>query len=398
MFIWRYLHFVDNASGAANGTLSSDGAANGTLSSSPPDRLWKVRPVISAVVAACRTNYQPHRENSIDEAMVAFKGRSSMKQYVPKKPVKRGFKVWVRADSHNGYISDFDVYTGKKGDTAEVGLGGSVVKRLTRDLVGKYYHIYMDNFFSSVTLYKNLLEEGIYCTGTLQANRRYFPPDLQACRGLAKRGDMVARQEGNLTVTVWQDKRLVTSVSTAHSPDQTEVVKRKKVDGSIIHVDCPVCIVDYNKYMGGVDKGDQLRQYYYVRVKSRKSYKYIFWFLFEVCVQNAFVFCKHYMQPCIHTKTYLRFRQELARQLIGNYCSRKRKCISRATIHHDLVCSSQHYPVSLGADKRGLCKYPGCHCQTVWYCATCDKRLCHSKKRDCFSKHHAHHNLFQRST
>ena len=98
MFIWRYLHFVDNASGAANGTLSSDGAANGTLSSdgaangtlssSPQDRLWKVHPVISAVVAACRTNYQPHRENSIDEVMVAFKGRSSMKQCVPKKPVK----------------------------------------------------------------------------------------------------------------------------------------------------------------------------------------------------------------------------------------------------------------------------------------------------------------------
>ena len=73
--------------------------------------------------------------------------------------------MWVCADSHNGYISDFDVYTGKKGDTAEVGLGGSVVKRLTRDLVGKYYHIYVDNFFSSVTLYKNLLDEGIYCTG-----------------------------------------------------------------------------------------------------------------------------------------------------------------------------------------------------------------------------------------
>ena len=69
-----------------------------------------------------------------------------MKQYVLKKPVKRGFKVWVCADSHNEYISDFDVYTGKKGDTAEVGLGGLVVKHLTQDLVGKYYHIYMDNF------------------------------------------------------------------------------------------------------------------------------------------------------------------------------------------------------------------------------------------------------------
>ena len=62
---------------------------------------------------------------------------------------------------------------------------------------------------------------------------------------------MVLRQEGNLTVTAWQDKWLVTSVSTAHNPDQTVVVKRKKVDGSIVHVDCPVSIVDYNKYMEG---------------------------------------------------------------------------------------------------------------------------------------------------
>ena len=157
MFIWRFLHFVDNASattlsgGAANGELC---ATNGTLSSSPPDRLWKVGPVILAVVAACHTNYQPQWEISIDEVMVAFKGRSSMKQYIPKKPVKQDFKVWVGADSHSGYVSDFDCYTGKKGDTAEVGLGGSVVKHLTRDLVGKHYHIYVDNFFFISSLVK----------------------------------------------------------------------------------------------------------------------------------------------------------------------------------------------------------------------------------------------------
>ena len=87
------------------------------LSSTPPDpdRLWKILPVISAVVAGCRTLYRTNRERSIDEAMTAFKGRSLMKQYLPKKPIKRGFKVWVRADSHNGYISQFECYTGKKG-------------------------------------------------------------------------------------------------------------------------------------------------------------------------------------------------------------------------------------------------------------------------------------------
>ena len=32
----------------------------------------------------------------IDEAMITFKGRSSMKQYMPMKPTKHGFSVWVR--------------------------------------------------------------------------------------------------------------------------------------------------------------------------------------------------------------------------------------------------------------------------------------------------------------
>ena len=79
-----------------------------------------------------------------------------MKQDLPMKPVKRGFKVWVRADSHNGYISQFECYTGQKGDTTKVGLGGSVVTRLTRDLVGKHitflwtffpFHMHLSVYF-----------------------------------------------------------------------------------------------------------------------------------------------------------------------------------------------------------------------------------------------------------
>ena len=125
-----------------------------------------------------------------------------MKQYLPMKPVKRGFKIWVRADNHNGYVCEFECYTGKKGD--EVGLGGSVVTRLTRDLVGKAYHIFMDRFFSSIVLYHQLLLDRIYCTGTVRSNRRNFPPDLKdaAKRGLASRGDRVVRQDGNVSVCV----------------------------------------------------------------------------------------------------------------------------------------------------------------------------------------------------
>ena len=40
-----------------------------------------------------------------------------MKQYLPMKPVKRDFKVWVMADALNGYFYDFYVYVGATGES-----------------------------------------------------------------------------------------------------------------------------------------------------------------------------------------------------------------------------------------------------------------------------------------
>ena len=48
---------------------------------------------------------------SVDEAMIRFKGRSTLKQYMPKKLIKRGIKVWALSDAVNGYMSEFEVYT-----------------------------------------------------------------------------------------------------------------------------------------------------------------------------------------------------------------------------------------------------------------------------------------------
>ena len=37
-------------------------------------------------------------------------------------------------------------------------------------------------------------------------------------------------------------------------------------------VECPEFMVLYNRYMGGVDRNDQLRKYYHVSLKGRKFY------------------------------------------------------------------------------------------------------------------------------
>ena len=82
----------------------------------------------------------------------------------------------------------FEVYQGKGSNTTpELGLGGSVVKTLTRPLVGKHHHIFMDNFFTSPALFRDLLQDGIYACGTVRSNRRGFPQDLKGKRILKNR-------------------------------------------------------------------------------------------------------------------------------------------------------------------------------------------------------------------
>ena len=69
------------------------------------DKLYKIRPFIEKISETYLHYYNPTREQSIDESMVKFKGRCTMKQYLPQKPIKRGYKVWVRSDM-NGNVSN----------------------------------------------------------------------------------------------------------------------------------------------------------------------------------------------------------------------------------------------------------------------------------------------------
>ena len=183
---------------------------------------------------------------------------------MPKKPTKRGFKIWVRSDSTNGFISDFEVYTGKgEGGSTETGLGSKVVKKLSRALVGGNYHLYFDNFFSSIPLMEELLQDSLYCCGTFRKDRKFIPKEITAIY-LSKyntfihnnnsltedlqRGEFLFRQCGNLVVCVWKDNRLVYIMSTNWTPTDTTTVRRRDKDGNTHNVPAPNSIKMYNRY------------------------------------------------------------------------------------------------------------------------------------------------------
>ena len=63
--IHRYLHFADNS------TLAQPGSTG-------YNKLGKVQPIISTLNENYHTMYNNHRDVSIDEAMIPFKGRSTL--------------------------------------------------------------------------------------------------------------------------------------------------------------------------------------------------------------------------------------------------------------------------------------------------------------------------------
>ena len=119
-----------------------------------------------------------------------------MKQYLPLKPIKRGFKVWMMADAQTGYVSCLDVCKGKDKGKSEDALGESVVKSLCQDIHIRYHHAHFDNLFTSMKLLLDLAKVGIYGCGTLRSNRVGFPSDLKPFvkSGLSTRGDFLVRQ------------------------------------------------------------------------------------------------------------------------------------------------------------------------------------------------------------
>ena len=98
--ILRYIHFVENN---PPNTTTTDTSRPSPL---PADRLWKVRPVISAILDAYQSNYHPHREQAIDEALVGFKGRSCIKQLVLRNLSKEDLTLTGRTANLLNFLVD----------------------------------------------------------------------------------------------------------------------------------------------------------------------------------------------------------------------------------------------------------------------------------------------------
>ena len=392
--LWSFLHVVDEQD------ESLDKA----------DRIYKVRPLLNYLLPLFLHYYQPMQFLSLDEGMIPTKNRLAIKQYIKDKPTKWGIKSFMLCEADSGYIINAEIYTGAaEMPVPELGVVGNTVVRLVAGagIENKAHILVMDRFYNSVTLAKYALSElhtGV--VGTLLQNRKFFPMALKKVKKLPRGGSRYLCQ-GSITCMVWQDNRPITFISNFHDPKEGGVVSRRKKDGTALDIDMPKLVQEYNKFMGGCDKNDQMTRLHRSRRHYRWPRRLMLKFLMWACYNSFVLFLAHHTgpKPPLH---FTRYIQRICWQLVGNYRS---TAIRRGQLEpaEQRLTQGNHFPVvPTGSSSDHVCavcmkkhlKYqsqnpgvaykdnPHKKVKTRFWCTLCKKYLCIKEGSTCWEDWH----------
>ena len=400
----KYLHVVDNSS-------QSD-------PTDPDfDRAHKVRPLLEIV----KDNFRsiPKEEKlSADEQIIPFKGRSIMKQYMPQKPNRWGYKMFLLAGGASGICYDFILFTGKQGGSQH-GFCTDIVLQLCETVPRSLNHkLYCDNYYTTIRLFVELFKLGVSATGAIRSNR---------LQGLMMKNEKELTKEGRgsmdhrvaevngveLCVTRWFDNSTVNVLSTLHGCDPINPVQRwSKKEKKYVQVTQPEVVRQYNLHMGGVDLMDMLLSLYRINVRSQKYYIKIIFHLIDLSLVNAWLLyrrhCSQLSVPKRDTMSLLLFRINVAQALLQATppppLPRGRDRPSSDSVNKEISLQKlpratpkqvppknirfdkyDHWPI---CEEKGRCRRPGCPGYTTVSCSKCKIRLCLNDRRNCFKSYH----------
>jgi hypothetical protein len=268
-------------------------------SSSKFDKLHQMRWLINEMKASYKREWQLGQHMTIDETMINYKGKYCLaRQYMMKKPIKWDLKIWVMVDATSHIISDFEVYCSKSTATLARGMSQGVeqnlvhrvVTDLTTGLDNKDHVITMDNFFTSVGLFRDLEHRGIYATETMRSNHIRLHLDMKKIKEFRKRGQgdlkWFMHNSRRMYLILWKDKMSVLLLST-HAPP---IMPRNPWDCTVPQAGwCNktrhpyiACASRTYKEYEGVDVANHICGNYTCQVCTHKWWHRIFMFLMDL--------------------------------------------------------------------------------------------------------------------
>lgn len=359
-------------------------------------RLSKIAPIISHLNNKFQEAYTPSENISIDESLLLWKGRLSFRQYIPLKAAKFGVKTYELCESSTGYTWNLMVFTGSTMDLnspivpQNCKKTTAIVLCLVEKLLDQGYTLWMDNFYNDPELAKFLKSRKTDCAGTLRINRKSIPDEIKQQK--LSKGELCVMHSGDVSVTKWRDKRVVTMISTYHNVEM--IPCKTKTNENILK---PVVVVDYNKNMGGVDLRDQMIQGYMMeRKRQSKWYIKVFKRLMNVTILNSYIIWKKTHENTDH----LSFRLELIKQIVERFLvAAPQKTSGRpSTEPKPARLVERHFLEKLPATGKKarpqrrcvVCSKHGRRRDTIYWCPDCEAGLC---LEECFKTYHTKTNF-----
>ncbi|PIO30708.1 hypothetical protein AB205_0063180 [Aquarana catesbeiana] len=191
------------------------------------DRLYKIRPLVNHFNQCFSDLFTPHQVVCVDKFLIKFSGRLSFKQYLPSKCARYGVKMYKLCDRATGYTCSFMVYEGKDSHVEPtncpdyIGSTGKIVWDLVSPLFGKGYHLYVDNYYTSVPLFSHLFDHQIGACGTVRPNRWGFPQWLVDPR--LRLGERACLRCNNLLTIKWRDNKNVFVLTSIHADMMVQI-------------------------------------------------------------------------------------------------------------------------------------------------------------------------------
>ena len=282
------------------------------------------------------------------------------------------------ADSNNGYVWNWQLYTGKETTTQGRGLAHRVVLDLVNKLAGKGFNIYVDNFYTSLPLFRDLVKLGFGACGTVRCDRKGLSDTFKSVK--LSKGETYSEStsdEYKMLCLKWKDKRDVSMVSSFH--DDTMIEKRRRTkssDNPVQVISKPQVVEEYNQSMGGIDKADQMVLYYGYAHRTTKWWKRVFFHLVDLCLVNTHIL---YNETNTNKLTQLEFRIQVATELLEGYQHTRSQHYASPNVQLPLRLTERPFPEPVPSDTpyggRPQCEV--CHArgvkrsQTKFRCKNC---------------------------
>ena len=292
-FMRRYLHFVDNARNFGK------------------DKLFKVRSVMNTIMENLRKGWTAGQRVAIDESMIKYMGRAiAFVQYMPRKPIKHGIKVFCMCCAMSAYMLAFEIYCGKDDDVD--GSAIMIVERLILDAnlsMQRGRILYTDNWYTSIALAKHLYESYSWTiVGTISPTEKKDRTDhdvpflklsngalIQVERGWYREATLKVKAKSGrvyyVQCTTWRDKKQVMFVHTNVVGPSSGLTVMRHLKGKKRRVELKGTNAqrDYSKHFNAVDRNDRDSSDYSVTLRTIRWYLRIFFWVLDRVVFSCYL-------------------------------------------------------------------------------------------------------------